>query len=72
MASLLSQKSQQVKLPKPNVSTSSCVLTSIENLKRIKEKEEKKAEELKAKEERKLEREAKRKEKLGILKLFNI
>ena len=72
MASLLSQKSQQVKLPKPNVSTSSRVLTSIENLKRIKEKEEKKAEELKAKEERKLEREAKRKEKLGILKLFNI
>jgi hypothetical protein len=62
MASLLSQKTREIKLPKPNVSTSSRVLTSVENLKRIKEKEMKKQEEMKEKEKRKLEREAKKKE----------
>ena len=66
IAGLLSQKSREIKLPKPKVSNSSRVINSKENLKRIKEKEDKKEEEMKAKEKRKLEREAKKKEKLGI------
>ena len=60
----MSQKSREIKLPKPKVSNSSRVINSKEKLKRIKEKEDKKEEEMKAKEKRNLV--AKKKEKLGI------
>ena len=65
MSSLLYQKAPEIKVPKINENTSGRVLMSVQNLKKMEEKREKKEAEILLKEQRKLERQQKLREKVA-------